>query len=708
MCPAGFYCEGAQQQPCPAGRYSEDLGTVSAAACLACPVGTYSAATAATSAATCALCGPFANSTAGSVACWPSVMSVTAFNPLPVTPGFSDGDVVVVKFSSPTNASAIVVFSPAIGTTSSSWRPGNQELWVTVISVAGVNATAVDVATGSLFVSVSGVFSADGASSPSVVVNRTVGGTWGIPAPPVIVGITVADAGRNTGPGTGDTLVVTFDQAVRQVIDVRSPVLLGTLLSFQPPFPIGVAITGAWTSPLSLTLSLTVAGGVLSNWTLWNVGVLEVGVGLTANLTSANGESGASNSSAVVRGGSWGDAPSLGVSSKNATAVVVTLALPTTSVGYTVNSFVVQWSTSASFTGSSDVPNSLAGVQAWLQLGAPSVPAVDSSNRGVASVVLLPSGPGSATDAAVVILTVPAKSLRPPLRFDIPRLTTSIPYFFRASCNGPAGAMGPAVPSDPLSVTTQLPRIMLVVAPRGGLPTAGGVVVEAEGEQLGAIDSTVLMVLSSVNFGSFPATDCSIVTSGSRVRCTSPPGVGAGLAVTLVVDGVASPPFANGTLSYSSPAITGLLVLVASQDSDVSSGGSVPTTGGGLVVVQGLNFGPAALGALSLGAVTFSPVALSVSLGTQVTFAAVNCAITRNHTEVTCGMGPGVGGSLRWSITIAGQSSSSAMTTYRPPVIAAVEVVTESGAVSSDPAALQALATSGGQLLVRLPLCLCA
>ncbi len=698
VCPKGYFCQGGPRQPCPAGRYSDGVGTVSAAACVACPAGSYSARTAATTAATCVPCDPFDDSGNGSVACWPGVLSAFAFNPPPVTPGFSVGDVVVINFSSPTNTSAIVVFSPPIGVTSSSWRPGNRQLWLTVVVAVGVNASAVDVAMGALSVSVSGVFSADHASSASTGVALTVGGTWGVPAPPVIVDVTAADGGRNVGPGTGDTLVVTFDQAVRQVAGVQTPMLLAGLVSLQPPFPSGVVVAGSWTSQFSLALSLNVADGPLPNWTQWNVGALTVTILPDANLTSFNGESGASNSSAVLRGGSWGDAPSLAVSPKNATAVVLTLALPNTTVGYAANTFVVQWSTTATFAGAGDVPSAVADVEMWAMTGVPSSPGVDGSNRAVASIVLASSaGPGTAVDAAVVRLTVPAASLVSPLRFDIPRLTTSTTYFVRGACSGPAGTMGPVVPSDPPSITPQPPRVLFVAAPAAGVPTAGGIVLEATGEQLGVDGSVVSMLLSSADFGPFRSADCEVTDPGTRIRCTSPAGVGTGLAIVVSVDGVSSPPYPNGTLSYSSPAITGLRVVSGGAE---GGGGGVPTSGGALVVVEGLNFGPASLAALSLGAVTYSPITLSVTQGTPVSFPALHCAITRNHTELTCEMGPGVGGGLLWSVSIAGQTASTATTSYHKPVITSVGVVAAGGGVSSAPAALHALVTQGGQELV--------
>ncbi len=518
-----------------------------------------------------------------------------------------------------------------------------------------------------------------------------------MPPPPVIVDITAYDSGRSVGLGTNDTLVVTFDQPVRQEADVQSPAVLASLLAFQPPFPSFVIASGVWTHPRSLTVSIAVVGDTLPNWTIWNVGSLTVAVHPAANLTSANGESGASTSTALVGSGSWGDAVGLTLAPKSATAVVVTVALPATSVDYVVNTFVVQWSTSAAFVGAGAVPSSMAGVESWVQVGTPSSSAVDSSGREVGSVVLCRStGLGLLHDAAVVQLTIPASLLAPPLRLEVPHLTTSTTYFVRGACNGPAGAMGPVVPSEPPSITPQPPRIFYVDAPSAGLPTAGGVVLEAVGEQLGAVNSIVFLVLSGAEFEPFISLACAIVVPASRIRCTSPAGVGTHLEVAVSVDDVLSSPYPNGTLSYSSPAITGLRVI-SSDNGD----GDVSTTGGGLVVVEGVNFGPAALGVRSLGAVTYSPAALSVVLGTPVVFPALDCAISRSHTEVTCGMGPGVGGGLQWSVTVAGQTASVVTTSYHPPMLTMVGVVSTNGVVSLEQTALWALATSGGQQLVR-------
>jgi hypothetical protein len=698
VCPAGYFCTGGARQPCPAGRYSDAEGSTSADACAACPAGTYSEAPAATAESTCVECAPFENSTEGAHACWLGVVSAVAFNPAPVTPGFSVGDVVVLTFSAPTNASATVVFTPSIGATSRSWRAGGRELWITVSSVEGVNASAVDVATGSLSVSVAGVFSASGASPPAPVAVVTVGGTWGVPTPPAIVDVTVFDGGRNVGPGTGDTLVITFDQAVRPVDAVQSADVLASLLTFLPAFPAGVVATGAWRASLTLVVSLAVADGTFDNWAAWNVGTLSVSVRAAANLTTASGESRASNSSAIVRGGSWGDAPAVALSPKSSTAAMLTLSPPTTASSYKVTTYAVQWGTDPAFAGVVAVPATLAGVQAWATSATSLRSMVDDNGNVIAHLALLSSrGPGSAVDTAVVEQSAPASTLPSVLLFEIPRLATSTEYFFRGLCNGPGDGMGPVVLSSPVSITPQPPRVVLLTAPNTGLPTAGGIFVSVAGEHLGGADSTVLLVLSSAELGSFVSGACDVTAPGIRVRCVSPPGAGTGLLMSLSVDGMISPPFANGTLSYLPPSINELHAV----DGEGVSGDGVPTMGGGVVVISGSNFGPAELGPLSLGDVTYSPAALSVALGGSVVFPAQDCAITRSHTELTCRMGSGVGGGLQWSVTIAGQTAATVRSSYRAPVVRSVGLLLDTGVVSFSPEVLTALVTQGGQKLVR-------
>jgi hypothetical protein len=700
----GYFCAGGARRPCPAGRYSKGQGSTSGDACAACPAGTYSEATAASSESTCVACRLYEDSAEGAAACWLGVVSAVAFNPPPVTPGFSVGDVVVLTFSAPTNASATVVFTPSIGASLRSWRAGGRELWFTVSSVEGVDASAVDVATGSLSVSVAGVFGASGTSPPSPVAVVTVGGTWGMPTPPVIVDVAATNEDRSVGPGTGDSLVILFDTAVRHVAAVQSPDGLASLLTFVPAFPAGVVMTGEWRTSSTLVVSLVVADGAFDDWAPWNVGALSVSVSAAANLTTASGESNPSNSSAIVRSGSWGDAPHIALSPKSSTSAILSLSPPTTASSYAVTAYVVQWGTSPVFSGVGAAPATLADVRAWVSTAVSSQRLVDGNGDVIAHLSLVGShGSGSGVDTAVVELSAPAAPLSSALQFEIPHLVTSFEYFFRGLCSGPGDSMGPVVLSAPLSVRPQPPRVTFVSAPTSGLPTAGGVLVSAAGEQLGGPDSTVFLVLSSGELGSFVSGACGITAPGTRVLCVSPPGAGTHILVSLSVDGIISPPFANASLSYLPPSINELHAVVGGG----SAAEGAPTTGGSVVVIRGSNFGPAALGPRSLGAVTYSPLALSVALGGSVVFPAHGCAITQDHTELTCEMGPGVGAGLKWSVTIAGQTAATVVSSYRAPVVHTLGVLLSAGVTSTAPGALDALVTQGGQQLVRKLLHVC-
>ncbi len=103
----------------------------------------------------------------------------------------------------------------------------------------------------------------------------------------------------------------------------------------SPLLAAAVAVVGTWTGPTTLSLSFTFGTPAsVRDWAAVNVGRVTVTVQPAASLTSANGESGASNASALVAEGSWGDEPVLTVAEQNATAVTVTLGPPTTAVGY--------------------------------------------------------------------------------------------------------------------------------------------------------------------------------------------------------------------------------------------------------------------------------------------------------------------------------------------------------------------------------------
>jgi hypothetical protein len=102
--------------------------------------------------------------------------------------------------------------------------------------------------------------------------------------------------------------------------------------------------------------------------------------------------------------------------------------------------------------------------------------------------------------------------------------------------------------------------------------------------QIGSALATVVLTLSNGVY-TFSSTPCTIVSPSTGVRCTAPPGVGMGHAVTLTVDGVTSDPLPNRTLAYAAPSLT---TIVASVGADGQGADGVGTEGGTTIVITGL------------------------------------------------------------------------------------------------------------------------
>ena len=99
--------------------------------------------------------------------------------------------------------------------------------WLPQITDAtGIVPANVDVALGLVAVEVLGLRSASTQSSIASPVWVTIAGTWGVSTPPVILNVTAADTGRQSGFGSGDSLTIVFDQAVqRRNVDTTGDVL---------------------------------------------------------------------------------------------------------------------------------------------------------------------------------------------------------------------------------------------------------------------------------------------------------------------------------------------------------------------------------------------------------------------------------------------------------------------------------------------------
>jgi hypothetical protein len=149
------------------------------------------------------------------------------------------------------------------------------------------------------------------------------------------------------------------------------------------------------------------------------VGALRVAVLPSGNLTSLDGTSAASNATAVIDSGSWGDVVcGGGVVVYSHTALVVAFE-PPANASYVPASYTIQVATAASF------------------------PLDDPSTR---TVVVSPAGSVTATVALPSPLSAGA------LRYLIPGLATGTPYFVRV------GAAPPSLPVD-VSLPRPLPTV---------------------------------------------------------------------------------------------------------------------------------------------------------------------------------------------------------------------------------------------------------
>jgi hypothetical protein len=184
--------------------------------------------------------------------------------------------------------------------------------------------------------------------------------------------------------------------------------------------------------------------------------------------------------------------------------------------------------------------------------------------------------------------------------------------------------------------------------------TYGGEEVLIDGFNFGPVGSPVDSVTYGEDGREFSAASCSIQTPHTRLRCLTSVGAGAGLRWLVTIDGQES---STPTTDYGVPVIASISGAGAADAS---------TDGGDVVVLTGTYFATDAF----LESVTYGPG------GTE--YAALDCRVTQNHTEITCATVPGTGRKLRWMVTVRGQTSSpSAQTTsYAAPRIASIAPAT--------------------------------
>jgi hypothetical protein len=245
--------------------------------------------------------------------------------------------------------------------------------------------------------------------------------------------------------------------------------------------------------------------------------------------------------------------------------------------------------------------------------------------------------------AGTIILTLPTSSSTTtsapfPYSFPILALGVGVRLHFRALCSNYGGVVGPAVPTAPGSLQLQPPLITAVEVPGGVIPTAGGMSIVVRGVQIGAGASLVrLHMVKGRAPQPLTSQPCTIVIPTIAVSCAAPVGTGADYSVVIEVDGILSPPWAGGFLSYAPPVVQAIEVVRhaggggGGGDAVVGSTESgSPTQGGETVVLRGSNFGM--VGGGTLDQVQYASMSLP-----QWRFIA-KCDVTRDHVQLKCTM----------------------------------------------------------------------
>eukprot|EP00937_MAST-01D_sp_MAST-1D-sp2_P003961 g3961.t1 len=209
------------------------------------------------------------------------------------------------------------------------------------------------------------------------------------------------------------------------------------------------------------------------------------------------------------------------------------------------------------------------------------------------------------------------------------------------------------------------------------------------GDKCNSTADALCETLTDLDLTVFETTQCDVITQFKQVNCLTVTGFGKDLLWELSVNGKKSNIGPDGqatqpTANYAPP------TLIAFSDKGASN---ADTAGGQAVVITGTQFGTRAANAVTR--VTYSG---GVS---DTTFVANNCTIIKDHTEMRCRMSEGTGATLKWVVTVAGQSSETPTTSYQAP---SVTTITGPGANGASTEGSQSVTISGsnfGPIAVR-------
>ena len=292
---------------------------------------------------------------------------------------------------------------------------------------------------------------------------------------------------------------------------------------------------------------------------------------------------------------------------------------------------------------------------------------------GTATVTITGSGFGPAGDGTATVTAGPYSTTSCTVVSD----STASCYVVGAGASIPVTfVVSGRTATGTVTLTFNRPVIQSVSASPTLMATAGGDAITITGTNFGPsttsgsqpVSATYVTTTANQPTATFTATGCSVV-SQTTITCRSGPGYGRDLSWTVVVGGQASAASSSLT-AYSPPTITSM-----------SGATGLLTSGGATLTLSGTNFGVNSTSNVILVTYYWGTTADGAFRPQQAPYQPT-CTVSTAHTTIQCTAMAGFGGSLLWTVSVAGQASptttgvGSFVSSYAVPTISSLVAVT--------------------------------
>jgi len=262
----------------------------------------------------------------------PSIISVTARDPFGDDAVVDEEDVILIKFSEPTNMApvnleetlidksqldALISFTHSIGTNYVGQWLDPTKFEIEITDETGNSIPITDGIVDSDFRLSINEFAElkneDNTSLNSISESPAVDGTFGSKEGPQIVSFVIGDPNNNPGYGAGDVITILFSESTNKP-SVSSKSEIDSVLSFKTDVDgssinLGTSVSGVWINPYTLKIKIVNADGESMPAESDAIGKVIAQVLESANLKDAAGTSFASTSQSPPLQGTFGLSP---------------------------------------------------------------------------------------------------------------------------------------------------------------------------------------------------------------------------------------------------------------------------------------------------------------------------------------------------------------------------------------------------------------